>query len=150
KVTWKDSDGNIIQQYTRPRSDLTKVRNDLDAATTALQGLKDGEAALKKERDRLTAREQVVKGRLDDAIQQLAKCLEEKCHHLIVLPLTPVAPEFTPDPVPGFPTGPAVGANTYTPLISVTPAAGASPISPSPKPSPSPSPQPGTGSGRGA
>lgn len=149
KVTWKDSDGNIIQQYVRDRSDLTKVRNDLDAATKQLEALKAEEAAIKKERERLAAREQLVKSRLDDAIQQLARCLEEKCRNLIGLPLNTVAQRFGLDPVTGQPIGPAVGANTFTPLGG-SPSAGASgvntPGSGGAKP---PAPPPGGGTTKG-
>jgi len=79
KVTVKDKNENVIDEYTRPRRDTKKLRQDLENEQQELKRLEEEATSLQSELQRLTQLRDKELKLEQDARRALADCVREKC-----------------------------------------------------------------------
>lgn len=80
KVTVKDANGNIIEEYTRPSADLSKTGPQLEKDRATLADLKKAEKTLQDDVQKATEKRARIASRLEDAEKQLKDCIEQYCN----------------------------------------------------------------------
>ena len=97
-VRTTDRNGKVVDEHTEQRGDTARLDKELATANARLNAMKQETAGFEASLRSLSAKEKVVSERLSDAVVQLAKCLEERCKHLIGKTLNDVATAFGLDP----------------------------------------------------
>jgi hypothetical protein len=125
-VTTTAPDGTVLEQHSRPRRDLAKVKDEMDGVQKQLDRLKADEAALNRQLDNARARRAGLEADLQRLIGELAACLA-LCRERLT-----GAPAFSMETVK-----PIAGNNPFDPRNPL----GSSSTTPSTCPPPQPSPQ---------
>lgn len=111
EVTTRDADGNVIEQHTRPRRDLGKVKDEMAQVQRQLDEVRKAEATLKAQIAQARTRREGLVADLRRLEQELAACLA-RCRErfaggpaITVETVTPVAGNNPFDPVNPLGTG---------------------------------------------
>jgi chaperonin cofactor prefoldin len=85
KVTVKDKNGNVVDEYTRPRRDVKKLQEELEREQKELEALEAEGKALEEELSKLRQQRQSELDQEQEARRKLADCVRRYCEGAVVM-----------------------------------------------------------------
>jgi YD repeat-containing protein len=79
-ITTRDANGNIIEQHTRERRDVSKIKDEITAKQAESDRLNDQEAQIRKDFDYQFAERAKVERAIKLAQEGLEDCIKTKCY----------------------------------------------------------------------